>query len=115
MTPASGKPALLFLTLFRLFDLRAGDNIHVLCDSKSYDPVKDFAFSKSGRLIFAATKSDDIKIWDTLETKGAVLSKVGMDGEGGIIGLSLSADGGDIAAASFDGTIAVLSKNLDDI
>lgn len=98
-----------------MFDLRAGDCVHVLNDSKSYDPVQDIVFSNSGRLIFAGTKSSEIKFWDSLEPSGEVLGKIDVEVVSGINCVALSQDAGDVAFAGFDGSIGILSKNIQNV
>jgi guanine nucleotide-binding protein G(I)/G(S)/G(T) subunit beta-1 len=52
----------------KLWDLRAMAPLgtYVEKESKFFDAVKSFSFSKSGRLLFSAYSSNIIKIWDLL-------------------------------------------------
>lgn len=52
-------------SFIRLFDLRMGKEIHKYQDPNSHNPVRSIEFSRSGRLIFGATSSHTLKVWDT--------------------------------------------------
>lgn len=51
----------------KLFDLRLDkDYISQYTDDSKCDGIHSIAFSNTGRLIFAGTESNDIKVWDVL-------------------------------------------------
>ena len=52
-------------SFIRLFDLRMGKEIHKYQDPNNHNPVRSIEFSKSGRLIFGATSSNTLKVWDS--------------------------------------------------
>ena len=99
---------------YRLFDLRAGDCVHILYDHERFDPIVNFQFSNSGRLIFAAAKSKELKVWDTLNPTGALFEIFPLDIESNLASVGLTMEGGDLGLVSRNGRISVLSKNIDD-
>lgn len=92
--------------------MRIGSSFHILADSSHFDPISDFEFSSSGRLIFAAAKGKAIKMWDTLSPSGDILKVIDLKQEDSMIGLSLADDSGDLATSSTSGEIRVLTKSL---
>lgn len=95
-----------------LYDLRAGRYIHVFNDSTSYDPIKKFAFSRSGRLIFAACGGKQLKVYDTLDDSGGLFNKVSLGMEDSVASFDLSAEGGSIAAVDRKGNLSVVMKDI---
>ena len=105
----------MLILIFRLFDLRAGDCVHILCDHERFDPIVNFKFSKSGRLIFAAAKTKSLKIWDTINPDGSVFHSVPLDIDSHLQSIALTDEGGDLAVISGKGKLLVLSKNIDNL
>lgn len=59
-----------------MFDIRAGKCIQTFKEKDKFDPIKSFEFSSSGRLIFAIGKTNNLKIWDTVDKKGNIFQSV---------------------------------------
>ena len=108
--PASGNFSEDSGLIERLFDLRVGSCFHILGDTKNFDPISDFQFSSSGRLIFAAPKKNVVKIWDTFSPDGNVYTSFQLGHADKIAAMCFNEDRQDLATVSTSGNVQVIVK-----
>lgn len=99
-------------SMCRIFDLRSCGAIAVLEHAGVIDPALDVAFSRSGRLLFAAYEDGKVRAWDTT-CSGAVGDAAKpfaeLDGHGGqrVTSVGINAHANALASAGWNMEVAV--------
>lgn len=88
----------------RLFDIRADRELNVYNSETIREGVTSIAFSKSGRLLFAAYDDKKVIVWDTI--KGIRLQDL-MDHDSRVSCLEVSPDGYALCTGSWDQTLRI--------
>lgn len=89
-----------------------GKEIHKYGDSVNHDPIRSIEFSKSGRLIFAASASHKLKIWDSLNPSGNISHSLDIGGKYPLIKVALSQNGHMLASIDNNNNFKVMGNNL---
>ena len=86
-----------------IYDYRAMGPIANLTDENSYESISALTFSRSNRILFTATKTTTIKVFDVIKEKK--IYQLDGDHKDNIRSLATSWDGSTIASSSKDGIV----------
>lgn len=86
-----------------IYDFRALSPVANLSEDTSFERITSLTFSRSNRLLFSASKSTEIRIWDVL--KEEKIDQIEGEHKDTIKSLSISVDGSTIASSSKDGIV----------